>query len=88
MLLQRLFSHSSRTLPQRLFVISHSEELEEESIVVFAVLPPPPSGRRRLLPSLRFLFALISPEFPWFPSEDIVSGRPDCRTLRIRISSD
>jgi hypothetical protein len=52
---------------QRLFVISHSEQLEEESIVVFDI----ESSLNPRLPVLTFRFALISPSFPWYPALDI-----------------
>lgn len=52
---------------QRLFVISHSEELEEESIVVFAISP----SLEPRLPVLTFEFALVSPNFPWYPASEI-----------------
>jgi hypothetical protein len=53
---------------QRLFAISHSDELEEESIVVFSIAPGAGDGR---VPILSYRFALISPEFPWYPASEI-----------------
>lgn len=47
---------------QRVFAISHSDQLKEESIVVFNIVPS--SGR---VPVLDFLFALTSPNFPYYP---------------------
>ena len=52
---------------QRLFVISHSDALEEESIAVFDIVLN--SGAR--FPVLIFRFALVTPEWPWFPAQNI-----------------
>ena len=52
---------------QRVFVISHSDLVEEESIVAFDIVAV--SGSR--IPALAFRFALITPEWPWWPEENI-----------------
>jgi len=52
---------------QRLFAISHSDLLEEESIVVFDIVAE--AGSR--VPALDYLYALISPSFPYNPPEEI-----------------
>lgn len=52
---------------QRLYVVSHSDTLEEESIVVFDIAPDSMGG----MPAMKFRYALVSPDLMYF-SEDVL----------------